>query len=487
MSAREHKPDVRHRDLREWLDGIESLGELKRLHGAHWDREIGAVSSLYERHLGGAALLFDEVPDHRPADRVLTNTLMSNRRIAYTLGADPNSSALELVDYWRTVSRDLPLEAVRVVDDGPVNENVQDGDDVDLLRFPTPRWHEHDGGRYIGTGCVVVMHDPDTEWINVGTYRVMLHDERHVGLYISPGKHGRLIRERWWSRGEPCPVSISLGQDMLLTALGGIEVPYGKSEYEVAGGLRGEGNAVLMSDITGLPIPASAEIVIEGFLHEGDERDEGPFGEWTGYYVGGRKPAPVLRVERVRHRDDPILLGVLTGRPPTDDTYYRGVLRSALIWDQLAGAGIPGVTGVWVHEASGGRLWVNVSVQQMYAGHAKQVGLVASQCHAGAYANRFVVVVDDDIDVANANDITWALCTRMDPAEDMTVLKGSWSSGLDPMAYPSDTPSFNSRVVIDACRPWLRRSTFPAVIDPPADLKAEVIAKWRDVLPEIAL
>lgn len=478
---------VEYHDLRTWLDGVDKLGELKRLHGAHWDREIGTISSLYERHLGSSALLFDEIPGVHPGDRVLTNTLISNPRIAYTLGADVNSSAMDLVRHWRSLMSNVGATAVEVVTDGPVNEHVLDGDDVDLLRFPTPKWHEHDGGRYIGTGCVVILRDHASDWVNVGTYRLMLHDEQHVGLYISPGKHGRLIRDRYWDKGEPCPVAVSLGQDPLLTALGGIEVPYGTSEYEVAGWLRGQATPVIMSDLTALPVPATGEIVIEGFLYPGEEREEGPFGEWTGYYAGGRKPAPVIKVERVRHRTDPILMGVLTGRPPTDDTYYRGVLRSAMIWEQVEAAGIPGVTGVWVHEASGGRLWVTVSITQMYAGHAKQVGLVASQCHAGAYANRFVVVVDDDIDVSKNDDVIWALCTRCDVDGGITTLTNAWSTPLDPMAYPADKPSFNSRLVIDACKPWHRRSTFPMTVEPTAAYKAEIIAKWSDVLPEIAL
>lgn len=477
--------DVRYDDLRDWLAGVDDFGELQHVSGAHWDREIGGLAAMQERELGNAALLFDDVVGYPTGYRVLTNTMMSTRRLAYTLGADPEATALDLVRYWRGVARQLPTKAVEFVDDGPVNQNIQRGDDVNVLDFPTPRWHEEDGGRYIGTGCVVVMRDPESGWVNLGTYRVMVHDEKRVGLYISPGKHGRLIRDAYWAKGEPCPIAISVGQDPLLTALGGIEVPYGMSEYEVAGGIRGRATQVIESDLTGLPIPAAAEIVLEGFLYPDDTEEEGPFGEWTGYYAGGRHPAPVVTVETVRHRDDPILYGALTGRSPTDAAYYRGILRAAMIWDQLEGAGVPGVTGVWVHEASGARLWVNVSIDQKYAGHARQAGLVASQCHAGAYANRFVVVVDDDIDITNSNDLVWALCTRMDPREDITTVDNAWSTPLDPMAYPAEDPRFNSRLVIDACIPWRRRDSFPKTVEPPAAYRQELAEKWGSVLPTI--
>lgn len=476
---------VEFHDLREWLDGVDRLGELQHVKGAHWDREIGGLAALQERRLGQAALLFDQIVDHKPGYRVLTNTMMSNRRIAYTFGANVEASGLDLVQYWRQLYRDLPLTPTARVETGPVDDNVLEGEEVNVLKFPTPRWHEHDGGRYIGTGCVIVMHDPDSEWINVGTYRVMVHDEKRVGLYISPGKQGRLIRERWWSQGKPCPVVISLGQDPLLTALGGIEIPHGVSEYEVAGGIRGSATEVIMSDLTGLPVPARSEIVLEGFLYPEDLEEEGPFGEWTGYYAGGRHPAPVVRVERIRHRHDPILLGALTGRSPTDAAYYRGFLRAAMIWDQVEGAGIPGIKGVWVHEASGARLWVTIAVKQMFAGHSQQAGLIAAQCHAGGYANRFVVVIDDELDPSDTNDVVWAMCTRMDPRVDVTTLHNAWSTPLDPMAYPEENPRFNSRMVIDACTPYLRLDTFPKPVDPSAELKAELMTKWGSELPGI--
>lgn len=477
--------DVRFDDLRQWLDGVSEMGELAHVRGAHWDLEIGGLAEMQERRLGNPALLFDEVVGYPAGRRVLTNTMMSDARIAYTLGADPASSAIDVVQYWRQVARNLPTKGVEFVDDGPVNENVLRGDDVDVTAFPAPRWHEHDGGRYIGTGCVVVMRDHETDWVNLGTYRVMVHDDKRVGLYISPGKHGRLIRDEYWAKGEPCPVAISVGQDPLLTALGGIEVPYGMSEYEVAGGIRGRATQVIESDLTGLPIPAASEIVLEGFLHPDDTEMEGPFGEWTGYYAGGRKAAPVVTVETIRHRDDPILYGSLTGRSPADAAYYRGIMRSAMIWDQLEGAGVPGVTGVWVHEASCARLWVTVQIDQKYAGHARQAGLVAAQCHAGAYANRFVVVVDGDIDITNSNDLVWALSTRMDPREDITQIDNAWSTPLDPMAYPAEDPRFNSRLVIDACIPWRRRESFPRVVEPSAEYRAQLAEKWGGVLPTI--
>jgi len=218
-------------------------------------------------------------------------------------------------------------------------------------------------------------------------------------------------------------------------------------------------------------------------VHPGDLIDEGPLGEWTGYYAGGLKKEPRIRVETFFHRDQPILLGAIPAMPPNDDTFYRGTYRCGAVWNQLEAAGVPEVKGVWSHEAGGSRMWLTVAIKQMYGGHAKQAGLIASQCHAGAYANRWVVVVDDDIDPANMNEVIWAMCTRFDPREGMEVLRGCWSTALDPMAYSHDDPR-NARVVIDACRPWSRRDTFPIEARSSKELDARIRAKFGKDLPK---
>ena len=179
------------------------------------------------------------------------------------------------------------------------------------------------------------------------------------------------------------------------------------------------------------------------------------------------------------HRDDPIVLGCIPGKPPNDNTFFRSPMRAALIWNELERAGVPGITGVWSHEAGGGRLFNIVSIQQRYPGHAKQVGMATASCHAGAYANRFVVVVDDDIDPTDTNEVLWALCTRTDVVRDIDVMRRCWSTGLDPMAYQGDGPGFfNDRMIIDACRPYDRLASFPAVARLDPTEAAEVRERW---------
>ena len=151
--------------------------------------------------------------------------------------------------------------------------------------------------------------------------------------------------------------------------------------------------------------------------------------------------------------------------------------------DELEKAGVPGIQGVWAHEAGGGRFMLTLSIKQLYPGHSKQVGLLASQCQSGAYANRLTIVVDDDVDPSNTNQVIWAVCTRTDPREDVEILKRCWSTRLDPMSYPDHARVFNSRMVIDACRPWEKLETFAPVVKPTEELKKKVMEKWAHLFP----
>ena len=469
-------------DLRDWIAQIDEAGELRRVSGAGLEEEIGGITDIHQRRMGNPAVMFDDIPGYPGGYRVLSNLLTSVPRINLTLGLPAHASEMELIRYWRDYMKDAPAIPPTVVNGGAVMETCVEGADVDIGRIPTPKWHEHDGGYFIGTGCMVVMRDPDSGWINYGAYRVQAHGPDVASVMTSKGKHGNLIMRRYHERGEACPIAVVVGMHPALFTIAGLEIPYGRNEYDAAGGVLGESVEVVNGPHTGLPIPANAEIAFEGWVHPEDFVDEGPLGEWTGYYAGGKRPQPAIRVAALMHRKDPILLGAIPAVPPNDDTFFRGTYRCGAVWNQLEAAGVPEVRGVWAHEAGGSRMWLTVSIRQMYGGHSKQAGLIASQCHAGAYANRWVVVVDDDVDPASMNDVVWAMCTRFDPREGMEVLRGCWSTHLDPMSYGRDDPR-NARVVVDACRPFNRRDSFPVVARSSAELDERVRAKWRDVLP----
>ena len=472
-----------YNDLREWLEIVESFGQLKRIDGVDWNLEMGTLSELIAQGSKGPvpAVLYDKIKDYPEGFRVLFAQNASFKRMALALGLPLDFTDLDLVRATRTkISQHNPIPH-RVVDTGPVMENVLKGDDINLLKFPVPFIHELDGGRYIGTGCLVVTKDPDEGWVNFGTYRGMVQDEKSMNVYISPGKHGRIQRDKWFDRGEKCPVIVCVGQDPVLFMVSGNEVDYGVSEYDYAGGLKGHPIDVINGEVTGLPFPAHAEIVIEGFMDPDERKTEGPFGEWTGYYASNSRPEPLIRVQRIYHRNNPILTAARPGRPPSDYSLAKCMVKAALIWDQVEKAGVPDIKGVWCNEAGGGRLLNIISIKQRYPGHARQAGMVASQVHAGAYLGRYVIVVDDDIDPTKTFDVLWALATRSDPVDSIDILRRCWSGPLDPRIEPGKK-GFNSRAIIDATRPFEWMKDFPPVAESTPELKKKVFDKWRHVI-----
>lgn len=466
-------------DLREWMQRVESLGELKTIRGANWQEEIGVLTEHFQRSRPhGPAVVFDDIPGYPSGFRVLVNSIGGPGRLGLTLGLPTDLDERGLVEAWTNLAKDIKPVAMRAVTDGPVLENVLEGDDINLFKFPVPLWHEHDNGRYIGTGSVDITRDPDDGTINAGTYRVMVKDEKNAFFYVSPGKHGRIHRDKFFARGEACPIVVSVGHHPGVFLAGGIEVPYGVNELEWLGGLYGSPVEVVHGKHTGLPFPADAEIVIEGYAHPDRLAPEGPFGEWTGYYASDTRPEPILEVKAIYHRNNPIILGSPPAKPPTELSYYRAILRSSMIREGLQQAGIPDIRDVWCHECGASRLLVVVSITQRYPGHARQAALVAGNLQVANYLGRYVVVVDDDIDVYDLNDVMWALCTRSDPADSIEIIRRQWSGPLDPRV-PTADKGHNSRAYIDATRPWEWRHEFPRVAKSSPELYNKVIARFR--------
>lgn len=468
-------------DLRDWLERARALGEVRDVLGASWQEDIGHVSEMLHHTDDAPVAVFDEIPGYPAGYRILVNAMATRRRLALTLGLPLDIDRRGLMDEFLTLTEGDRAIAPKVVEDGPIFENRFDAADVDVLKFPTPWWHPLDGGRYIGTGVSVVIKDPDSDWVNVGTYRVMIQNEKQVGIYIAPGKHGKQFVDAYFNRGERCPIAIVCGMDPLLFLASTLEVPQGVSEYDWVGGIRGEPYPVVTAPITGLPIPATAEIVLEGFLEPGVVAPEGPFGEWHGYYATGRKDEPLMDVAGLYHRNDPIILGVPPNKPPWEPMRYREYLRSALLLRNMKAAGVPGVVDAMCYAFGGNRLFTVVSIQPRYAGHARQAMHVAAMCHAGAYMGRIVVVVEDDIDVTDISEVLWAMVTRGDPDRSIDLIKRAWSGPIDPAIHP-DVKGHNSRLLYDATRPWEWRDKFPPAIGPDPETKARTREQWGWVL-----
>jgi len=272
---------IPYEDLREWIDEAKKLGEIREVKGLSWEQDIGMAAEVVLHDEKAPCIIFEDVPGTIPGSRVLTN-FFGGKRQNMTLGFPTDLNKLDLTEAFReNYMAELRRIEPRYVNTGPIFDNIMEGDAIDVTKFPTPKWHEEDGGRYIGNGSFNVTRDPEEGLVNCGTYRVMIHDANSVGFYISPGKHGRIHRDKYMDRNEPMPVCIVVGGDPLTFLLTCSEVPYGICEYDLVGGMRGKPMDVVKGKHTGLPIPANAELVIEGFVQPGNVKREGPFGEWT--------------------------------------------------------------------------------------------------------------------------------------------------------------------------------------------------------------
>ena len=371
----------------------------------------------------------------------------------------------------------------RVVSTGAVLENV-DRDDASISSSSRCRdCTKLDGGRYIGTDDLVIMRDPEEGWINAATYRSMVQDKSRVSLWMSPGKHGRQIREKYFRAGKPCPVLISCGHDPLLFLAGGNELKFGLSEFDYAGGHRGVPFDVVPK--------RSVRTADAGARRNRDRRRHGGRRHGAGRPVrrvhrllrDSPSDLPIVRVRRVYYRNDPILSIASPMRPPSDFSFSKCVMKAGMIWDEVERAGLSGVHGVWCHEFGGARMFNVIAIKQTYPGHARQAGMLAAGCQSGSYLGRFVVVVDEDVDPTDIFDVMWAVCTRCDPAADIEFIRRAWSEPLDPMVDTAS--STNSRAIIDACRPFERLKEFPVVARASPELVQKVREKFADVLARL--
>ena len=476
---------TRFDDLRQFIAQAEELGEVEHITGADPYLEIGALFAINGQSPNPKLLLFDEIKGYPKGFRICTNVIASKARGRMAQNIPVDLQGKELEDFLiRRMDEKTPVPP-EYLESAPILENVLQGDDVDLTKFPAPTWHELDGGPYIGCCSAVLMRDPYSGFVNIGSYRSQLFDRNHVGLHTAHGHHGQIIRDHWFEQGLDCPVVISLGQEPSLLVASNSGEPWDVSELETIGFIRGAPVPVIKGRVTDIPLPAGSEIVLEGFIMHPDHepmRVEGAFGEASGYYshIGGHA-APVVRIDAVYHRNDPII----NGEPP-----YKGVSRdgsairsSAEVMRELKRAGFHDIRGV----GNAGPFTV-VSVHQMYAGHAKRVAdfLMSGVNAAGQNRPpRMLVLVDEDIDPNDAREVFWAVSSRIDPVESVHIYRNMWIGPTAPRPTPEqkEIPLEHgltlSSMLIDATRPFAWKEHFPPVNDLSPELRQKMIDKWE--------
>jgi UbiD family decarboxylase len=295
-------------------------------------------------------------------------------------------------------------------------------------------------------------------------------------------KHGRIIVERYWAQGRAAPVAVVLGCDPLTWMTASMAPPFGSSEYELASAYRGSPVEVVRLPGTGLPVPAHAEIVLEGEIPPLAEECayEGPFGEWPGYYSHEGHEA-VVRIQSIYHRRRPILLGAPPLRPLGVGGPVGVPSIAVQMWEHLERSGVTDVAGVW---AFGNHLMLVAALRQRYAGHARQALLAMAGLRHGDMKT-YYVVVDDDVDPSNLEEVLWAMGTRVDPAASVEILRDTWTADLDPRLSPEQRRTGDltmGRMLVDACRPFAWRDQFPRANVFSAGERRQVGARWHDLL-----
>jgi 4-hydroxy-3-polyprenylbenzoate decarboxylase len=449
------------RDLREWIGALEKERMLSRVQAeVDWDEEIGAITrEVCSR--GGPALLFENIKDHRASfcHRLFTNGLGSADRVCRLLGLPRGTHNRDIARHLKEAFKKSMTP--KTVSKAPVKQNMVKGDDVDLTKLPVPKWNPLDGGRYIMTSSSVVTRDPESQELNVGTYRGMVSTKRTISVLLAMSQDWGKHFSKWRGMGKSMPVAVILGWDPTLFVVS--STPLASPEYGVAGVLRGEPVDLVRCETSDLLVPATAEIVIEGRISPDPKtfEPEGPYAEYPGYYGGFKTPKHTIQVECVTYRDDPIFMGCITGASPgrrNEGSFFTRPAFSAVAWATLDQAGVPNVLDVWRG------LWpenMRVRIRKIYRGHARQVANALWGASVANYAAKHLIVVDEDIDIHDDEAMEWALAYRVNAAMgDITMFPGTVGSMLDPSVPLKDRNSIKygqgkwTRVLIDATINW---------------------------------
>ena len=486
-------------DLREWIALLEREGELHRITAkVDWDCEIGTLSRrVLEKQ--GPALLFENIKDHEKTRgrKVFCGGIGTRARLNLALGFPKEATNNDIVQHVMKKNREQ-IEPV-VVADGPVRQNIVKGGDVDLLEFPVPKWHYLEGGRYINTYACIVTKDPDTGVQNAGIYRGMVGRKNTIpSLLIKGGQHWGQHFAKYADRKQKMPVACVIGWDPIMGFLGGSPLPAGVSEFAVLGAYRGEPVRMVKCETVDLEVPASCEMVIEGFIDPDPAayETEGPFAEFTGYVSDLPTPRPTIEVSCIMHRDDPILRGTQEGNMPgsfSENAVISSAQRAGIAWNILNAAGVPGVMDIYCDPITCG-INVYIKIRKTYQAQPKQIAAALWGAGAGQGRYKHVFVFEDDIDVSNYQQIDWALAYRMNAStEGITMFPGLLGHALDPSTplEERDVQQLGAgtwtRVLFDATRNWhfkrrpeWNNERFPPTVEPHPDHRALVEKRWKE-------
>jgi len=458
-------PTMKYKDLRDFIKRLEEQGELVRV-----KQPISTkleMTEIADRTLraGGPAILFEN-PDGFDIP-VLANLFGTPKRVAMGMGQTDVSELREVGKLLAFLKEPEPPKGIKEalgqipvfkqvlnmpakeVRKAPCQQVVLSGDDVDLTKLPIQHCWPGDAAPLITWGLTVTK-GPFKKRQNLGIYRQQLLGKNKIIMRWLSHRGGALDYQEWCKEhpGEPYPVSVALGADPA-TILGAVTpVPDTLSEYAFAGLLRGSKTEVVKSVSNDLQVPASAEIVLEGYIEQGELAPEGPYGDHTGYY-NEVDDFPVMTVTHITHRENPIYHSTYTGRPPDEPAILGVALNEVFV--PILQKQFPEIVDFYLPPEGCSYRMAVVTMKKQYPGHAKRVMMGVWSFLRQFMYTKFVIVCDDDVNARDWNDVIWAITTRMDPARDTTMIE---NTPIDYLDFASPVSGLGSKMGMDATNKW---------------------------------
>ena len=457
-------------DLRAFMKALEKAGELVKV-GKEVDPkfEIGAiVRKLCD--INGPAVLFERV---KGADfPILSNLFGKYERVAMVFGV-PKEKLHDLL--CERISR-YPIPPIDS-SGGPVKEVIMKGKEVDLSKIPIPTWNENDGGPFITWG-IQIAREPGTGVVNCAVHRMQVHTQNRLGIFADPPQHLGWFRTMAEDKGEPLEMAVVIGCDPSIIVAAVSNAPYRWDELALAGAYRNAPIRTVKCETIDVPVPATAEIVLEGHILPHVREIEGHFGEVTGYYDPIKIPRPVFEVKAITHRKNPIFLGAYVGRPITDNHTAHTIGRSPFLLRELRQIS-PRVLDVYFPPETYSQYAI-IKIKKSFIGGAKEEPKrLAFVAFGHFYQVKECIIVDEDIDIYDPYSVQWAIVTRVRPERDIHIIPNCPGSVLE-VAYETKERGVSSKFIIDATKKY---ENFPKVAEPPKELMSKI--NIRDYIPEL--
>lgn len=452
---------MKYKDLRDFIHQLEKIGQLKRVKmEISTDLEMTEIADRTLR-AGGPAILFENAKGHTIP--VLANLFGTPERVALGMGQDSVEALREVGKLLAFLKEPEPPKGLKdlmskipvfkqvlnmpakVIKKAVCQQNIISGDDVNLASLPIQRCWPGDAAPLITWG-LTVTRGPHKKRQNLGIYRQQVIGKNKIIMRWLSHRGGALDFREWCQThpNEPYPVSVALGADPA-TILGAVTpVPDTLSEYAFAGLLRGDKTEVVKSISNDLQVPASAEIVLEGYIAQDETAPEGPYGDHTGYY-NEVDDFPVMTVTHITHRDNPIYHSTYTGRPPDEPAILGVALNEVFV--PILQKQFPEIVDFYLPPEGCSYRMAVVTMKKQYPGHAKRVMMGVWSFLRQFMYTKFVIVCDDDVNARDWNDVIWAITTRMDPARDTTLIE---NTPIDYLDFASPVSGLGSKMGLDA-------------------------------------